>query len=258
MAPSLYKVIRSEIVRRIRQGEWAVGARLPTEKELAAHYQCSRGTVVKALSKLVDDGWIEKRRSTGTFVAGNSAPDRLRDVTLEMSEEGSKAMRHPLRRSIVMALRSRELTTKELSERFDIPVGQLYYHLRVLLDADVIRVSRERRLRGATERYFRSVVTGGYIIHQPAAEQRAVLQCVLNLSNERLHAQLDEERLAASSKDVFAAGTVTVYASDDGLRELTTLLGDWIRRHLEPRPGSNIRNLGVVTFPLQPKAMDED
>lgn len=250
MSKPLYQVIRDDVEGRIRRGEWTEGARLPTEKEFAERHGCSRGTVVKALSKLVDDGWITKRRSAGTFVAGNSAPTRVRDVTVELTEAGSEALRHPLRRSIVMALRSKELTTKQLSEEFEVPVGRLYHHLRVLLDAELIRVSRERRLRGATERSFRAAVTGGYIIRQPAEEQRAFLQGVLNLSGDHLRERFDAARLEAADDDVYVAGTVTVHASDDALRELTTLMGDWIRRHLEPRPGVRGTNLGIVTFPM--------
>lgn len=44
------------------------GARLPTEPELGAHYQCSRGTIRQALQSLTAEGLIETRGRNGTFV----------------------------------------------------------------------------------------------------------------------------------------------------------------------------------------------
>lgn len=44
------------------------GAKLPTEPELAAHFQASRGTVRQALSGLAAEGLIETRGRAGTYV----------------------------------------------------------------------------------------------------------------------------------------------------------------------------------------------
>ncbi|GAA2450665.1 GntR family transcriptional regulator [Agromyces soli] len=47
----------------------AVGDRLPTENEIAQIYGVSRITVRQALSALADEGYVERRQGTGTFVA---------------------------------------------------------------------------------------------------------------------------------------------------------------------------------------------
>lgn len=44
------------------------GAKLPTEPELAGHFQASRGTVRQALAGLAAEGLIETRGRAGTFV----------------------------------------------------------------------------------------------------------------------------------------------------------------------------------------------
>jgi GntR family transcriptional regulator len=44
------------------------GAKLPTEPELGAHYDCSRGTIRQALQSLTAEGLIETRGRNGTFV----------------------------------------------------------------------------------------------------------------------------------------------------------------------------------------------
>jgi GntR family histidine utilization transcriptional repressor len=66
---SLDARIRADIEGRIRSGEWAPGARIPTEHELMAHYGCARMTVHKAISTLVAAGLIERRKKAGSFVA---------------------------------------------------------------------------------------------------------------------------------------------------------------------------------------------
>jgi DNA-binding LacI/PurR family transcriptional regulator len=53
---------------QILDGSLPAGARLPTELELAAEHQISRGTVRQAMSALVNEGLLERVRGRGTFV----------------------------------------------------------------------------------------------------------------------------------------------------------------------------------------------
>ena len=63
---------------------------------------------------------------------------------------------HPVRLRIVQAfLGDRALTTTELSaEMSDIPPASLYRHVARLVDAGVLQVVAERRVRGALERTY--------------------------------------------------------------------------------------------------------
>ncbi|MGO8959349.1 MAG: helix-turn-helix domain-containing protein [Streptosporangiaceae bacterium] len=63
---------------------------------------------------------------------------------------------HPVRLRIVQAfLGDRALTTAQLSaELSDIPAASLYRHVARLVDADVLQVVAERRVRGAVERTY--------------------------------------------------------------------------------------------------------
>lgn len=74
-ATPTYLAIRRYFLDRIVSGELPVGARLPTEKEIARQFGTSRATVQNAMSPLVEEGRIEKRVGSGTFVAkpGGSA-----------------------------------------------------------------------------------------------------------------------------------------------------------------------------------------
>jgi GntR family histidine utilization transcriptional repressor len=88
---TLHKRIRSEISDRILSGDWAPGHRIPFEHELMAQYGCSRMTVNKALTPLVDSGLIVRRRRAGTFVARpriHSAVLDIPDIQAEVTGRG--------------------------------------------------------------------------------------------------------------------------------------------------------------------------
>ena len=89
--PTLYKQIRENIERRILSGEWPPGHRIPFEHELTARYKCSRMTVSKALSELVQSGLIERRRRAGSFVCRpqvRSAVLKIADIRAEIAALG--------------------------------------------------------------------------------------------------------------------------------------------------------------------------
>jgi DNA-binding LacI/PurR family transcriptional regulator len=57
--------IHSELRRRLLDGEWEDGERLPSESEFAETFSCSIGTVSKAVSLLVHDGIVRRSPRTG-------------------------------------------------------------------------------------------------------------------------------------------------------------------------------------------------
>lgn len=89
--PTLSTKIRSDIERRILTGVWAPGHRIPFEHELTLEYGCSRMTVSKALSELVQEGLIERRRRAGSFVCRPrvlSAVLEIADIRAEIGALG--------------------------------------------------------------------------------------------------------------------------------------------------------------------------
>lgn len=72
---------------------------------------------------------------------------------------------HPVRLRIVQAfLGDRALTTSKLAaEISDVPAGSLYRHVARLVDAGVLSVVAERRVRGALERTYVLRVTAAHI-----------------------------------------------------------------------------------------------
>ncbi|MFY1672346.1 helix-turn-helix domain-containing protein [Plantactinospora sp. WMMB334] len=71
---------------------------------------------------------------------------------------------HPVRLRIVHVLMDRELTARQLRAVLsDIPQASLYRHVGRLVDAGVLRVTREERVRGGTQRTY-TVVESAVIL----------------------------------------------------------------------------------------------
>jgi GntR family histidine utilization transcriptional repressor len=69
MASTLtWQMVQAEALRRIRARDWAPGARIPDEEDLARELGCARATVNRALRELAAAGLLERRRKGGTRV----------------------------------------------------------------------------------------------------------------------------------------------------------------------------------------------
>ena len=64
-----YVRLAARLRRHIRQQGVNVGGALPTEQQLAQKFDCSRGTVRRALDVLVAEGIVRRRQGSGHFVA---------------------------------------------------------------------------------------------------------------------------------------------------------------------------------------------
>jgi GntR family transcriptional regulator len=86
----LYKTVCDGIIEKIVAGEYAPGAMLPSEFELADQFEVSQGTARKALIELEQKKIVERRQGKGTFVTLRTPENslfhffRLRD---EQSEQ---------------------------------------------------------------------------------------------------------------------------------------------------------------------------
>src|SRR5215831_3042488 len=78
----MYTRLAAAMRSAIERGELPGGARLPPERPLAEALEVSRTTVVLAYQRLRDEGLVESRQGSGSWVprrAGTSAPSRLEE-----------------------------------------------------------------------------------------------------------------------------------------------------------------------------------
>ena len=64
----LYRQIAEQLRTLITAGEWAVGTRLPAERDLARQLGVSRPSVREALIAMEVEGWVEVRTGSGVYV----------------------------------------------------------------------------------------------------------------------------------------------------------------------------------------------
>lgn len=65
----LYFQLKELIVAEIKSGLYPVDSLIPTEKELSEQFDISRTTVRQAVTELVQEGWLYRIKSKGTFIA---------------------------------------------------------------------------------------------------------------------------------------------------------------------------------------------
>jgi len=83
---SLHDQLTNILRTQILSGEWAPGAKIPTEEELARKYGVSRLTVRKAKEKLSAEGLIRSIQGSGSFLTGRERW-KLNPFTIESIDD---------------------------------------------------------------------------------------------------------------------------------------------------------------------------
>ena len=83
----LYRQIAEQLRALIGKGEFAAGARLPAERDLARQLGVSRPTVREALIALEVEAWVEVRTGSGVYVLDRKDASRRSQAELLAPEE---------------------------------------------------------------------------------------------------------------------------------------------------------------------------
>lgn len=72
-----------------------------------------------------------------------------------MADSNAEIVIHPVRFRIIQALMSEELTTKQIAQQLeDVPVSSLYRHIKILMDAEFIKVAGMQVVQGIQEKVY--------------------------------------------------------------------------------------------------------
>jgi GntR family transcriptional regulator len=98
-----YLQIHGSLAERIASGRWSVGSALPSQRELADEFGVSIMTLRQALQLLADDGLIEARHGSGTFVAARYSYDlgHLRSFAADLAAQGAEVTTRLLAADVV-------------------------------------------------------------------------------------------------------------------------------------------------------------
>ena len=132
MTVSGYKEIERVFRDRISSGEWAPGALLPSEAELAAEFKCARGTISRAMAELNRSGIVTRKRRAGTKV--NDLPLRPATFHIPVVREGVESSGK--RYSFALLERNVINPSAIVRARMNVASNRMLLHLRTLHMAD--------------------------------------------------------------------------------------------------------------------------
>lgn len=128
----LYEQIARKLAGAIARGEYKVGQRLPSERDLAQAFDVSRPTIREAIIALELDGLVEVRTGSGVYVINTQPPSGQPGVTDVGPFELLEA-----RRAVegeACALAATRITDAQLTE-----LGELLAEMRSENEHDVVR-----------------------------------------------------------------------------------------------------------------------
>lgn len=115
----LYQLLRDDLAAKIGAGTWRPGVPLPSESALAESYGVSLGTMRHAIEELVDEGMLERRQGSGTFLRRPDFSSSLFRFFLFQAPDGGSAL--PQSRILNRALVE---PTEEVARELALPPGE--------------------------------------------------------------------------------------------------------------------------------------
>ena len=77
----IYIQIHDQIKAEVESGKWAIGDRLPSERDLSIQFGVSRMTLRQAIQTLADEGVLERKIGSGTYVAKKRVQETMTGTT---------------------------------------------------------------------------------------------------------------------------------------------------------------------------------
>ncbi|WP_311221045.1 MULTISPECIES: histidine utilization repressor [unclassified Acidovorax] len=140
-ALALYQQVKDHIVRRIQDGSWRAGDRLPSENELVLQFGMSRMTVNRALRELMEQGRIVRVAGVGSFVAEDKPQSTLLQIANLASEIRQRG--HDYRCDVLTV--ERVSAPLDVAAALDVRTGESVFHSLCVHREDGVPVQLEDR-----------------------------------------------------------------------------------------------------------------
>lgn len=164
----------------------------------------------------------------------------------------SEVVAHPVRLRILQAVGGRDQTTAHLQELLpDVSQATLYRHIAVLVDAGVLAVASERRVRGAVERTY---TLGDRMAHVDQAElatlsDEQIRAAFLAFVGEVLRSFESSLSLGEVTRSHLGFGTGALYVDEEDLARIQQGFNDLIAPYLEADADKQRVMLSTVLLP---------
>jgi GntR family transcriptional regulator len=140
----VYYQLSTQLRRMINSGEFPVGCKFLTERQICERFGVSRVTANKALSNLVSENLLEFRKGVGTFVRIRALDYNLRAL-VSFTDEALAAGKRPSTQVLHFETVSSADVLDEVPQVLQCPPDAMLFYVERLRLADDLPVILERR-----------------------------------------------------------------------------------------------------------------
>ena len=140
----IYQQLNQALRDLLRSGEFKVGCKFLTERQICEQFDVSRATANKALSNLVAEGILEFRKGVGTFVRGGVLDYDLRSL-VSFTEKAIAAGKKPSTRVLRLHVLLAKDAEVDITARLRVRPDEVVYYIERLRLADARPMILEHR-----------------------------------------------------------------------------------------------------------------
>ncbi|EGJ26484.1 GntR family transcriptional regulator [Streptococcus porcinus] len=170
MLPAYIK-IHDAIKKDIDDQVWAIGDRLPSERDLADHFEVSRMTLRQAITLLVEEGILERRIGSGTYVSSQRVQEKMRGTTSFTEIVNSQGKKPSSKLLTYQRQLASDTEIKELqleATDYVIRMERIRYADNIPLVYEVASIPekfiKDVKREDITEHFFKTLISNGYEI----------------------------------------------------------------------------------------------
>lgn len=120
----IFQNIKDYIVSQIENGVWVEGDLTPSEMTLTKTFNTSRMTVNRALRELTTEGFLVRRKGSGTFVATQKAQSTLVEIHNIADEIAARGHEHHTQLHALETITANDT----LAAHFELKTGARLFH----------------------------------------------------------------------------------------------------------------------------------
>lgn len=166
-----YITIHDKIKEEIDDQIWKIGERLPSERDLAERFNVSRMTLRQAITMLVEEGVLERKVGSGTYVASTRVQEKMRGTT-SFTEIVHSQGKSP---STKLISYQKKLASKTERQRLQLGANDLVIRMERIRYADNVplvfevasipeKLIRNFNKTDITNHFFKTLAVNGYEI----------------------------------------------------------------------------------------------
>lgn len=226
-----YVKIHDSIKEEVEKGNWEIGQRLPSERDLAERFNVSRMTARQAVTALVDEGILDRRVGSGTYVASRRVREKMRGTTsfTDIITSQGKVPSTEVLSYLKTAPNDVECEKLAISKKdFIIRMERIRYADNVPICFEVASVPyklvRNFDKKNITSNFFKTLIDHGYVIAR--SEQVVSAKKVSTEIAEYLETRVGSAILGVTQVSYLVDGTAFEYV-------LSQYVGDRFEFYLE-------------------------